>query len=334
MAFLALFGIGATAIHTDNQSLTTSTSSISITKSESSSTTSATPNKNNEVVAKVQTNTSVPTKIDPITKYPFSIYPIVPNTQIEILVQSFNTKNPICDPVNTDSFDTTGTLKSVSCPILDYSGRSYNTPVTNADMDNMQAYYAGMKVSETFTNADIIKVTQFISENSNFFGIDDIDNFHLTPATDGNLYYEANQNISGYYLDETSKGGFPQQIIIQKQGKTVTIIGHFYPHASLPTKPALSLQDIDNLFIGKDYSYPAYICIDNFNKTCHPNMLTVKLGANNLQINLVAFLSDADKTGTELRLAYIIHITLPYQSGSAQNYTNTETIDAMTGQQL
>ena len=63
-------------------------------------------------------------------------------------------------------------------------------------------------------------------------------------------------------------------------------------------------------------------------------MLTVKLGANNLQINLVAFLSDADKTGTELRLAYIIHITLPYQSGSAQNYTNTETIDAMTGQQL
>ena len=255
-----------------------------------------------------------------VLDYPISSYKILSSTGKQQKIQLFKAKNgDLCsvrtvDPSIIDyrEFDQLGFIEGISCLLLDS-----NYPQSDWN----------------FTKTDIDNVNQFISQNSDFFGIDNIDSFNLYPSTDGNLYYISEQNISGHSLDNLINFQRAFQLIVSKTGKYVSFSGHFYPNATLPTNPRFSEQEITNLFVGKTYSYPEYPCIDDFKGTCHPKSITIKLAPNNLEIKLVAFLYNGNQSSVELRLVYTVHIKAPYLEKGTY-HEDTKIIDAITGEEL
>ena len=257
------------------------------------------------------------------SEYPMSVYKILSSAEKQQRMQSFIAKNgpfgPLCSVRTVNSsiidyreFDQLGFIGGVSCSLL-------NPNYPQSDWN--------------FTDADIGEVNQFKSENTVFFGIDNLNNFNLVPATDGNSYYKADQNITGYKLDNLISFQKTSQFSVGKMGKYVSFSGHFYPNATLPASPKFSIQEITNRFVGKDYSYPENPCIDNFFGTCHPKALTIKLAPSNLKTKLIAFLYQKNQTTIELRLVYTVQIKAPY-IGSSGYHEETKIIDAITGENL
>jgi len=245
-----------------------------------------------------------------IAGYPASVYPIVSATARGQLAVSFNARNGSTCTAISDSFDSAEFIANIYCPFLDYTGK----------LDVADG--AGI-----LTTADISKITDFIKTNASSFGVTDANNFQLIPRSISPvLDAKAVQTVSGYDIS---------QISVSKWGKTATITGHFYPHASLSTAPRLSTSDISAIFIGKDYSYPSDPCIDDFFGTCHPTTLTIKLTADNLKISLAPLVyTDKNTNSIELRLAYSVVISAPYTGGAGGTHTETKIIDAMTGEML
>jgi hypothetical protein len=127
--------------------------------------------------------------------------------------------------------------------------------------------------TETFSEKEILFLKNFIIKNKESFGVTDISNFDLSQKTHyGTMidkygehensvlgyYLTAEQNINGYHFDMSFYLEYDTPIRILKDSGSgnYNIYGNFWPNASLPEKPKLELEAIENMFVGKEYVIP------------------------------------------------------------------------------
>jgi hypothetical protein len=184
-----------------------------------------------------------------------------------------------------------------------------------------------------FSDAERDRWIGFIDQNRDFFGITSTQTISLeqianeprlrTRQTFGNLtFYELNQIILSDYEHpfEVAKIWMPQpypRILL-------SINGHFWPNAVVPTTPRFSRSEVAAQFVGTSYTYQETIYLH----PCHqgpgtpfpcpppPTVVvthTVIVQEQDLAITLVPHLiRRTDPERLELRLVYIIELKLPH----------------------
>jgi hypothetical protein len=183
-----------------------------------------------------------------------------------------------------------------------------------------------------FSDTERDQWLEFIYRNKDFFGITSTESISLeqianeprlrTRQTFGDLtFYELNQIILSDYEHpfEVAKIWMPQpypRILL-------SINGHFWPNAVVPTTPRLSRSEVAAQFVGTSYTYQETIYLH----PCHPDpgtpfacpepptvvvTHTVIVQEQDLAITLVPHLiRRTDPERLELRLVYIIELKLP-----------------------
>jgi hypothetical protein len=184
-----------------------------------------------------------------------------------------------------------------------------------------------------FSAAERDQWIAFIHRNRDFFGITSTQNISFEQAlseprlrtyqTFGSLkFYESNHIILSEYEQafELSKISYP----IPNYRVQLSITGHFWPNAIVPTTPRLSQSAIAAPFVGTSYTYQEVIYhhrCDPFPGTPFPCpapppptivVHTVAIQAQDLTITLVPHLvRRTNPERLELRLVYIIELKLP-----------------------
>ena len=262
-------------------------------------------------------------------KYPFSSYQKKSDSQRNTIANLFDQQNAlVCNSV-AGYIDILGYLSNVGCVLLgaeDDSGNviTYQDKTLYYSQLRTDAVFAEKRFSnDMFSESDVVVVNKFILKNSTFFGITDNAHFKLV-LSDNKKSLSATQMISGIAI---------RKIEVNRTGAQVLIFGHFIPHAYLPPSPKISLDEITQRFLGSNYTYQSRACIDDFYNGCHPPQVSRIITTDNITINLSGAMCDSDKNTEQLRLAYLVKITLPYTE-SPGSYQITKVIDAMTGEDL
>ena len=202
---------------------------------------------------------------------------------------------------------------------------------------------------DLLTEEDMNRLTQFILNNADFFGVDNPDNFQLKFVYSGNaIVLVATQKFNNYtflrdnYFNDDSGAYFNEKeipIVIYKDTQTVpdfkvTLIinSHFWPSAVFPETPKISRDDVKQRFIGNEFEYyesdlPSRQCRAANRPTpeCVPQLRKGNITEANLNIKLGAHLFNTKPA--ELRLVYMTRLYLRHD-------WPTKYIDAITGEEL
>lgn len=268
--------------------------------------------------------------------------PIVSNTQLSKYLPLSTAK---LEDLRKLFIERNGSSWSVE---LDNFGFIYNIKTSDPDFvpqDEVTQY--------VITDSEKNRWEKFVLKNADFFGIDNLKGFKFEYSTFGeekrlvavqrfnNSLSFNNGATSGTFLSdhELPLEVFKSVRTIPKFEVSISIQHHFWPKATLPLTPQISKSNIEQKFIGNDYTYQELTSGDpcdplpggTWETSCGgshgPSAIshTVKIQSGDLDIKVVPYFFNYSGVG-ELRLVYLTKLLLP---GG-----RTKFFDAITGEEL